>query len=92
MSETALWWLALGGGLVVIIVAVVLLEIFTQQVKRIDDVVVRIWHVGKQVAGNTATTWMLDETSDRLDLLEKEVQRHQQLLRTGSSSPKAAGR
>jgi hypothetical protein len=41
----------------------------------------QIWATGKQVARNTATTWMLGETSRRLDALTEEALRHDAFLR-----------
>jgi hypothetical protein len=89
MSDTALWWLALGLGLVVIVVAVVLLEMFLREVYRIERGAAAIWKAGKDVARNTATTWMLKGTSDRLDLLSAETARHVELLggETGRDEP-----
>lgn len=80
MSTEAYWWLALGLGLVVAVVAVVLLETFLRQVHRIERGAGAVWEAGKQVAGNTATTWLLAETSDRLSLLTDEAGRHVELL------------
>jgi hypothetical protein len=83
MEHETFWWIALGGGLVVILVAVALLEIFTRLVARIEDASERIWHTGKQVAANTATTWQLDGTAARLEALTEEAGRHAELLRRG---------
>ncbi len=80
MSTEAYWWIALGLGLVAAIVAVVLLEVFLRQVHRIERGAGLVWGAGKQVAGNTASTWLLDKTSERLDLLTEEAGRHVQLL------------
>ncbi len=80
MSTEAYWWIALGLGLVVAIVAVVLLELFLRQVHRIERGAGLVWEAGKQVAANTASTWLLDKTADRLDLLTEEAGRHVQLL------------
>lgn len=80
MSEEGYWFLALGLGLVVAAVAVVLLEIFLRQVHRIERGAGLVWTAGKQVARNTATTWLLSETSDRLDRLSDEAIRHVTLL------------
>lgn len=87
MSDVALWWVALGLGLVVAVVAVVLLQVFLNQVRRVERTALAIWQAGKQVAANTSTTWLLGETSERLDLLTAETLRHDALLRTGSSEP-----
>jgi len=81
VSDTAYWWLALGLGLVVAIVAIVLLQLFLNQVHRIERGAGKVWQAGKEVAGNTASTWLLDETSSRLDEIIDEAGRHGQLLR-----------
>lgn len=80
MSDHAYWWLALGLGLVVAVVAVVLLELFLRQVHRIERGAGLVWTAGKQVAGNTATTWLLPELSQRLDVLTAEAVMHIDLL------------
>lgn len=80
MSNDGYWFVALGLGLIVAIVAVVLLEVFLRQVRRIERGAGLVWTAGKQVAGNTATTWLLNETSDRLSLLIDEAGRHVELL------------
>jgi len=80
MSDEAYWWLALGLGLVVALVAVVLLEVFLREVHRIERGAGQVWQAGKEVARNTATTWLLPETSKRLDLLGEEAEQHAALL------------
>ena len=80
MSDDAYWWLALGLGLVVAVVAVVLLEVFLRQVHRIERGAGLVWQAGKEVARNTATTWLLPETTKRLDLLTDEAMKHVDLL------------
>jgi len=80
VSDETAWSLALLLGLVVAVVAVVLLETFLRQVHRIEAGAGAVWVAGKQVARNTATTWLLPETSDRLDLLIDEAGRHVELL------------
>lgn len=80
MSTNGLWWLTLGLGLVVAIIAVILLHVFYLQVKRIERGTDQIWEAGKQVARNTATTWMLHQTTVRLDGLTEEALRHDALL------------
>ncbi len=91
MSTNDYWWLALGLGLVVAVVAVVLLEVFLRQVHRIERGAGLVWTAGKQVAGNTATTWLLGETSHRLAALTEEAGLHVQLL-TPAVSPEPAHR
>lgn len=80
MSDEAYWILALALGLVVAVVAVVLLEVFLRQVHRVERGAADVWTAGKQVARNTATTWLLPETSKRLDLLTAEAMEHVALL------------
>lgn len=80
MSTEAAWWLTLALGLAVALVAVVLLHTFYRQVRRIEAGTDAIWETGKQVARNTATTWMLHQTTVRLDGLTDEALRHDALL------------
>lgn len=80
MSDHAYWFLALGLGLVVAVVAVVLLSLFLNQVHRIEAGAGLVWTAGKQVARNTATTWLLPETAVRLDQLTDEALQHVELL------------
>lgn len=83
MTHLGFWWLAVGLGFVVILVAVALLEYFTRLVEQIETAAEKIWETGKQVAANTATTWQLQATSERLDLLTEEAGRHAELLGAG---------
>lgn len=80
MSDEAYWTIALVLGLVVAVVAVVLLEVFLRQVHRVERGAEAVWLAGKQVARNTATTWLLPETSRRLDVLTDEAMKHVELL------------
>lgn len=89
MSNEGYWFLALALGLVVALVAVVLLETFLREVHRIERGAGQVWTAGKQVARNTATTWLLPETSERLDRLTDEAMRHAALLSPPSSGQEA---
>ena len=80
MSDNAYWFLALGLGVVAAVVAVVLLAAFLRQVHRIERGAGLVWQAGKEVARNTATTWLLPETSKRLDVLTDEAMQHVALL------------
>jgi hypothetical protein len=80
VSDRAYWWIALGLGLVAAGVATLLLTLFLREVWRIERGAAAVWEMGKQVAANTATTWLLGETSSRLDLLAEEGGRHARLL------------
>ena len=76
----AWWWAALGAGAVVAVVLVLLLERLLQVVRQIEEGVQAVWTTGKEVAGNTSTTWMLDATGRTLDDLHDELRRHEALL------------
>lgn len=91
MSDHGYWWLALGLGLVVAVVAVVLLETFLRQVHRIERDAGLVWLAGKQVARNTATTWLLPETSKRLTSLTDEAMRHVELLSPADVDEETSG-
>lgn len=91
MSDEAYWAIALVLGLVVAVVAVVLLELFLRQVHRVERGAAQVWVAGKQVAANTASTWLLPQTSHRLDLLTDEAMRHVELL-TPAPPPRRASR
>ncbi len=80
MSTEAIWWMTLGIGLVVALVAVLLLQAFYRQVRRIEEGSDGVWETGKQVARNTATTWMLQQTTVRLDRLTDEAIEHDRFL------------
>ncbi len=80
MSNDAAWWITLGVGLVVAIVAVVLLQIFLNKVRRVEQGALAIWNSATPVARNTATTWMLTQTTVRLDKLTEEALKHDALL------------
>lgn len=82
MTDETLWWIALGLGAVVAVVAVGLLQTFLGYLRRVERAAEAIWAAGKQVARNTQTTWMLTQTSERLDELTFEVLRHDDFLRS----------
>ena len=81
MSTNGYWAISLILGLVVAVVAVVLLQLFLNQVRRIERGAEATWESGKRVARNTATTWLLGTTSDKLDALTAEALRHDAFLR-----------
>ncbi len=82
MSTNTYWAISLGLGLVVIVAAVVLLQMLLNEVHRVERGAGAIWATGKQVARNTATTWMLSTVSGRLDRLTAEALRHDEFLRS----------
>ncbi len=84
MSTNTYWGISLGLGLVVIVAAAVLLQLFLNEVHRIERGAGAIWATGKEVARNTATTWMLAKLSGRLDRLTDEALRHDAFLRSAT--------
>lgn len=81
MSSIGYWWLALGLGLVAALAAALLLQLFYLQLRRIEAGALAIWETGKQVAANTAVTWLFGEVSAGLDQFIDEAGQHEQLLR-----------
>lgn len=79
-EHITMWWVTLGLGAVVIIAVIVLLSLLVALVDDIDVNVREVWDTATRVAANTATTWMLQQTTVRTAELDAEVQRHAQLL------------
>ncbi len=76
--ETA-WWVSLAVGLVVALVVWFLLEWLRRTVNEVERAVDDVWTMGKRVAQNTSTTYMLGGTKELgVELLE-EVKRHGEL-------------
>lgn len=74
------WWSALAAGAVVAVVVVILLHTLLRLVTDIERALAGIWEAGKQVARNTATTWMLEQTGRLLDEVKGEVRQHDAFL------------
>ncbi len=74
------WWGALAAGLIVAIVVVVLLHSLYRVVRDVELGLSMIWSTGKDVARNTATTWMLDRTAQMLEEIRQEALKHDELL------------
>ena len=63
MDSATIWVYSLAaGGAVILIVAALLIAIIVTA-RRIDFHVRNIWIAGKNIAGNTAAIWMLQETN-----------------------------
>ena len=70
------WWVAIALGLVVALVVWALLRTLLRTVKDIDAGVTAVWTMGKRVAQNTQTTYLLGTTKERGVELLGELQRH----------------
>ena len=64
MDVIELWWLSLAIAAVVVVVVAVLLGLIIAAAKSINEHASHIWTVGKQIAGNTVSIWMLEKTND----------------------------
>ena len=63
MDPITLWtWSLIAGSVVIVIVAVLLLAILATA-RRIDTHALAVWQVGKNIAGNTVSIWMLNRTN-----------------------------
>ena len=68
-SETdvvRLWWLSLGLSGVVVGVVAALLGAIVGAARSVDQHATEIWTVGKQIAGNTVSIWMLGKTNEQV--------------------------
>ena len=75
------WWVALAVGLVVAVVVWALLEVLRRTVLQVEEGVTAVWTMGKRVAQNTQTTYLLQTTKARgVDLLD-ELGRHAALAK-----------
>src|SRR5919199_860731 len=63
---TRLWWLSLGLSGVVVAVVAALLGAIVGAARSIDRHATDIWTVGKQIAGNTVSIWMLGKTNEQV--------------------------
>src|ERR671938_1644045 len=63
---TRLWWLSLGLSGVVVAVVAALLGGIIGAARSIDRHATDIWTVGKQIAGNTVSIWMLGKTNEQV--------------------------
>ncbi len=75
-TNEGLWWLTLAVGLVVALVVWFLLERLRRSVNTVDASVDRVWTMGKRVAQNTSTTYLLTTTKQRGGDLLEELEEH----------------
>ena len=75
-TNQTLWWITLAVGLVVAVVVWVLLERLRRSVVEVDRDVSDVWTMGKRVAQNTSTTYLLQTTKARGVDLAEELEQH----------------
>lgn len=63
LTGIQLWWLSLAIAGVVVVVVVLLLSLIIRAANRIDRHAKDIWEVGKKIAANTVSIWMLEQTN-----------------------------
>ena len=80
MSTDTLWWTTLVIGLIVAVAVIALLHLLLEAVHRIDENVDSVWTMARQVAANTATTWMLGQTPRIAGEIKEEALLHDALL------------
>ena len=74
-NETA-WWITLAVGLVVAVVVWALLEILRRTVNDVEREVDTLWTMGKRLAQNTQTSYLLGATLERGGELLSELEHH----------------
>jgi len=74
-NQTA-WWISLGVGLVVALVVWGLLEALRRTVAEVERAVDDVWTVGKRVAQNTSTSYLMGTTLERGGELLGELEQH----------------
>jgi type II secretory pathway component PulF len=75
-TNQGLWWITLAVGLIVAVVVWVLLERLRRAVAEVDPDVSDVWTMGKRVAQNTSTTYLLQTTKARGVELAEELDHH----------------
>lgn len=63
MDAMTLWIYSLIAGAIVVVLVAVLLIMIIVAANRIDKHASAIWEVGKKIAGNTVSIWMLEKTN-----------------------------
>jgi hypothetical protein len=74
-NQTA-WWISLGVGLVVALVVWGLLEALRRTVADVERAVDDVWTMGKRVAQNTSTSYLMGTTLERGGELLGELEEH----------------
>ncbi len=63
MDTLTIWTWSLVAGTVVILVVALLLILIVRAANRIDEHAKEIWLAGKNIAANTVSIWMLQDTN-----------------------------
>ena len=84
-TNQTLWLITLVVGLVVAVVVWLLLERLRRAVVEVDRAVDEVWTMGKRVAQNTSTTYLLGATKEQGVRLLEELEEHRAAMRGGPS-------
>ena len=87
MSVTELWWLSLAIFAVVVVIVAVLLGVIIAAAKSIDRRAGAIWVVGKEIAGNTVSIQMLEQSVGALRSVAESCRRIEAVLMPERASP-----
>lgn len=83
------WLLTLVVGLVVALVVWALLEMLRRTVLQVDEAVTAVWVMGKRLAQNTQTTYLLQTTHARGGELGEELGQHGSSDQHGQSAERS---
>jgi hypothetical protein len=75
MTVTDWWWLGLAAFGLVAVVLVVLLGLIVHTARRIEQNAAGVWTVGKEIAGNTVSLWMLEKTTNALSHMHERLKK-----------------
>ena len=91
MTVDQWWWLSLAIFAVVVVVVAVLLGLILAAAKSIDRNAGAIWIVGKEIAGNTVSIWMLEQTVGSLRRIAESALRIERALQRVETGPGRSG-
>lgn len=90
---TETWWLlSLGIGAAIVAVVAALLGLVIAAARDIDRHAQDIWIVGKEIAGNTVSIWMLQRTNELLGEARSSIERLEETLVSVGERLNAVGR
>lgn len=86
MDSLTIWtWSLIAGGVVILIVAALLVAIIVTA-RSIDKHAQDVWTVGKSIARNTVSIWMLDRTNQVAGEILRTAQSIDSTLKSLASS------
>ncbi|MBW3577284.1 MAG: hypothetical protein KY462_06015 [Actinobacteria bacterium] len=88
MSDPERWWLALAVFSAVVVVVAVLLGLVIAVAKSIDRRAGAVWSQAKQIAENTVSLWLLEQTNEEITAVRESARALEQTI--GSMNGKLA--